>query len=214
MSPGSRCLWEGDVLRKKTSLEGDVPSKRTFLGRCHPQRAVPGKKVSLGRYHLLEGDIPRKDVPGKVSSTGRCLWKSVRKRMSLGRCNTQEGDVSDKMSPGRHSPGKMFPGSRHIWEGDVPRKETTLGRCHPLEGDLPGKMSFPAWMSQGRHHLQGCITGKKMSQERRHPLGRRYSPSNSPNPWSPSSEETQRSLGSRVAPRRTRKQHLPSPCSH
>lgn len=84
MSLGRGCAQEGDVLRKKTSLEGDVPSKGTLLGRCHPQGAVPGK-MSLERYHLLEGDIPHKDVPGKVSSTGRRLWRSVRKMMSLGR---------------------------------------------------------------------------------------------------------------------------------
>lgn len=33
---------------------------------------------------------------------------------------------------------EVFSGSRHIWEGDVPRKEISQGRCHPLEGDIPG----------------------------------------------------------------------------
>lgn len=159
---GRRCVQEGDVLRKKTLLEGDVPSKGTSLGRCHPQGVVLGKKMSLGRYHhLLEGDIPRKDVPGKVPSTGRCLWKSVRKRMSLGRCDTQEGDVSEKMSSGRYSPGE-----------DVPRKQTYLGRRCPQEGEdvmIPWKVTSPAWMSQSRRHLQGGVTEKKMSQGRRHP---------------------------------------------
>lgn len=126
------CLWEGDVLRKKTSLEGDVPSKETSLGRCHPQGVVPGRKMSLRRYHLLEGAIPRKDVPGKVSPTGRCLWKSVRKRMSLGRRDSQE-EVPEKMSPERHGPG----------EEDSPRKQTYLGRRCPQEGDIPGRMSSP-----------------------------------------------------------------------
>lgn len=155
--------------------------------------------MSLGRYHLLEGAIPRKDVPGKVSSTGRCLWKSVRKRMSLGRCDTQEGEVSEKISSGRHSPGEDVPrkqtylGRRCLQEGDVPRKEMSPGRRHPWEDVTLWKMTSQAWMSQGRRHLQGCVTGKMMSQGRRHPLGRRYPPSNSPNPWNPSSErqETQ-----------------------
>lgn len=163
MSLGRRCAQEEDVLRKKTCLEGDVPSKRTSLGRCHPQRVVPGKKVSLGRYHLLEEISPTSmslgrchpqgGVSGKVSGRG-CPWEDVilRKEMCLTRC-LQEDTVL----------GKMFPGSRHIWEGDVPRKETSLGRCHPLEGDLP-RMAVPGPASPaGMHHWEKDVPGKKTS---------------------------------------------------
>lgn len=59
--------------------------------------------------------------------------------------------------------GKMFPGSRHIWEGDVPRKETSLGRCHPLEDDLPG-MDVPGQASPaGMCHWEEDVPGKKTS---------------------------------------------------
>lgn len=77
---GRRCLWEGNLLRKKTSLEGDVPSKE----RCHPQGVVPRKKMS-----------------GKISSPGRrhppqgCPWEGViHREVSLEKC--QEKDVPGK----------------------------------------------------------------------------------------------------------------------
>lgn len=129
--------------------------------------------MSLGRYHLLEGDIPRKDVPGKVSSTRRCLWESVRKRMSLGRRDTQEGDVPE-VSPGRHSPG----------EDDVPRKQTHSGRCHPLEGDIPSTDVPGEVSSAGMCHWEEDVHGKKTS------LRKETSPFKQPKPMEPQQCET------------------------
>lgn len=145
-TPGRRCSQEADDFGKMCS------------GRRHAW-----KEMSPTRGHSWEGVIHR-----ELSLGRRCLWEDIISwkepspaRMSLGRCHPQ-GGVSGKVS-GRGCPwedvilrkekclrrylqedtvlGKMFPGSRHIWEGDVSRKEMSPGRRCPQEGDIPGKMS-------------------------------------------------------------------------
>lgn len=58
---------------------------------------------------------------------------------------------------------KVFPGSRHVWEGDVPRKETSLGRCHPLEGDLPGMDELGQASPAGMCHWEEGVLRKEIS---------------------------------------------------
>lgn len=156
---GSRCLWEGDVLRKKTSLEGDVPSKETSPARRHGWEGVIHRELSLGRRCLWEDSIswketsparmslgrchPQGGVSGKVSGRG-CPWEDVilRKEMCLRR-RLQEDTVLGK---------KMFPGSRYTWEDVIPWKvhpchgrpragvicrDVSLGRRHSREEDIP-----------------------------------------------------------------------------
>lgn len=151
MSPARRHRWEG-VTHRELSLGGRCLSE-DIISWKEPSPA----RMSLGRCH------PQGGVSGKVSGRG-CPWEDVTVRKKCLRRCLQKDTVLGK---------KIVPGSRHIWEGDVPRKETSLGGCHPLEGDI---------LSMGGRHLQGFVTGKKMSQGRRHPLGRRHPPSSSPNP--------------------------------
>lgn len=74
MSPGSRCLWEGDVFGKETSLgrcqpqEGNVPRKEMSPAKRCPWEGVTRREMSLGRRCPREEDIPRKeDIPASSS---------------------------------------------------------------------------------------------------------------------------------------------------
>lgn len=133
MVPGKEMCWKEMSLGRKFAQEEDIPGRRcpqqgevSSTGSCPWEEDVwediiswketSPARMSLGRCH------PQGGVSGKVSGKG-CPWQdvTVRKEMCL-RC-LQEDTVLGK---------KMFPGSRHIWEGDVPR-----------EGDTPEKMSPP-----------------------------------------------------------------------
>lgn len=177
-SLGRRCPQEADVFGNEMCSGRRHPWKETSPARRHRWEGVIHRELSLGRRCLWEDSIswketsparmplgrchPQGGVSGKVSGRG-CPWEDVilRKEMCLRR-RLQEDTVLGK---------KMFPGSRYTWEDVIPWKVTSL-----------------SWTSQGRCHLQGCVTRKKTSQGRRHPLGRRHPPSSSPHPWSPSRE--------------------------
>lgn len=166
MSLGTRCAQEEDIPGRRHPQQGDIAGKVSSTGSCPWEEDVSGKIASPGRRHPARMSLgrchPQGGVSGKVSGRG-CPWEDVilRKEMCLRRC-LQEDTVLGK---------KMFPGSRYTWEDVIPWKATSL-----------------SWTSQGRCHLQGCVTRKKTSQGRRHPLGRRHPPSSSPHPWSPSRE--------------------------
>lgn len=72
---GRGCPREDVILRKEMCLrrclqEDTVLGKKMFPRSRHIWEDVPRKETSLGRCHLLEGDIPVMDIPGQVSSTG------------------------------------------------------------------------------------------------------------------------------------------------
>lgn len=154
MSLGRICAQEEDIPGRRGPQQRDITEKVSSTGSCPWEEDVSGKISSSGRRHPPQGRChPQGGVSGKVSGRG-CPWEDVilRREMCLRRC-LQEDTVLRK----------VLSGSRHIWEGDVPRKETSLGRCHPLEGDLPGTDVLGQASPAGICHWEEDVLRKEIS---------------------------------------------------